>query len=81
MNIECGTDTLEELASAFRFNDAVLRHMFITRKEAVTEPSPLAKRPEERRERSAREEDDAAKPADEGDTEDESEDASAADSA
>jgi small subunit ribosomal protein S6 len=81
MNIECGTDTLEELASAFRFNDAVLRHMFITRKEAVTEPSPLAKRPEERRERSAREEDDAAKPEDEGDTENESEDAGVADSA
>jgi len=55
MNIECGTDTLEELASAFRFNDAVLRHMFITRKEAITEPSPLMKRPEERRERSTRE--------------------------
>jgi small subunit ribosomal protein S6 len=81
MNIECGTDTLEELASAFRFNDAVLRHMFITRKEAVTEPSPLAKRPEERRERSAREEDDGEKPADEGDKETESEDAGAADSA
>jgi small subunit ribosomal protein S6 len=81
MNIECGTDTLEELASAFRFNDAVLRHMFITRKEAVTEPSPLAKRPEERRERSTREEGDAAKPADEGDKEKESEDAGAADSA
>jgi small subunit ribosomal protein S6 len=83
MNIECGTDTLEELASAFRFNDAVLRHMFITRKEAVTEPSPLVKRPEERRERSAREDSDAAKPADEGDEEKEkeSEDASAEDNA
>jgi small subunit ribosomal protein S6 len=67
MNIECGTDTLEELASSFRFNDAVLRHMFINRKEAVTEPSPLMKKPEERRERSAREDDDAAEPAEEED--------------
>jgi small subunit ribosomal protein S6 len=83
MNIECGTDTLEELASAFRFNDAVLRHMFITRKEAITEPSPLVKRPEERRERSAREDDEAAEPAEEkeDDEETESEDAGAEDSA
>ena len=76
MNIECGTDTLEELASAFRFNDAVLRHMFINRKEAVTEPSPLMKKPEERRERSAREDDDSAESAeDEEETEAETEDA------
>jgi small subunit ribosomal protein S6 len=67
MNIECGTDTLEELASAFRFNDAVLRHMFINRQEAITEPSPLMKKPEERRERSAREEDEAAESAEEED--------------
>jgi small subunit ribosomal protein S6 len=59
MNIECGTDTLEELASAFRFNDAVLRHMFINRNAAITEASPLMKKPDERRERSAREDDDA----------------------
>ncbi len=81
MNIECGTDTLEELTSAFRFNDAVLRHMLITRKEAVTEPSPLMKRPEERRERSAREDGDATELAEEGNEETESEDAGAEDSA
>ena len=76
MNIECGTDTLEELTSAFRFNDAVLRHMSINRKEAVTEPSPLMKKPEERRERSAREDDDSAESAeDEEETEAETEDA------
>jgi len=68
MNIECNTDTLDELASAFRFNDAVLRNMFIHRKDAVTEPSPLMKKPEERRERSAREDlDDSAEMADEED--------------
>jgi small subunit ribosomal protein S6 len=48
MNIECGTDTLDELTNAFRFNDAVLRNMVITRKEAVTEPSHLAKRSDEK---------------------------------
>jgi small subunit ribosomal protein S6 len=51
MNIECSTSVLEELNSAFRFNDAVLRSVVISRKEAVTEPSLLAKRPEEKRER------------------------------
>ena len=65
MNIECGTDTLEELSSAFRFNDAVLRHMFINRNEAITEASPLMKKPEERRERSAREEDESPESAEE----------------
>jgi len=49
MNFECGTDELEELGSAFRFNDAVLRNMVISRKEAVTEPSLLVKRVEEKR--------------------------------
>ncbi|MGB5179944.1 MAG: 30S ribosomal protein S6 [Gammaproteobacteria bacterium] len=53
MNIECGTGALEEINSAFRFNDAVIRSMVISRKEAITEPSLLVKRPEERREREA----------------------------
>ena len=43
MNIECGTEELEELESAFRFNDAVLRNLVMRRKDAVTETSPLAK--------------------------------------
>jgi small subunit ribosomal protein S6 len=41
MNIECGAEALEELKSAFRFNDAVLRHLIISRKKAVTGPSPM----------------------------------------
>jgi small subunit ribosomal protein S6 len=51
MNIECSTTVLDELNSAFRFNDAVLRSVVMSRKEAVTETSLLAKRPEEKRER------------------------------
>lgn len=43
MNIEVGKPTLNELASAFRFNDAVIRNLVVHREEAVTEPSPLAK--------------------------------------
>ena len=36
MNIEVDDQTLKELESAFRFNDAVIRNMIIRRKEAVT---------------------------------------------
>ena len=43
MNIECGNDALKELETAFRFNDAVLRHLTIRRDDAVTERSLLAK--------------------------------------
>ncbi len=47
MNIECDQETLAELEHAFRFNDAVLRHLIINRTDAVTEPSPMmrAERP------------------------------------
>ncbi|MEW5790297.1 MAG: 30S ribosomal protein S6 [Pseudomonadota bacterium] len=43
MNIECDHPTLQELEHAFRFNDAVLRHLVVKREEAVTTPSPLAR--------------------------------------
>lgn len=42
MNIECDQTTLEELESAFRFNDAILRSLTLAMKEAVTEPSKIA---------------------------------------
>ena len=48
MNIECGTEELAELESAFRFNDAVLRNLIISRKDAVTDPSLLIKRGDDR---------------------------------
>jgi len=50
MNIECGQETLDELTSAFRFNDAVIRNLVIARDEAVTEPSPLVKSKDDREE-------------------------------
>lgn len=48
MNIECDQETLDELESAFRFNDAVLRHMTLKRNTADIEPSPLMKKEDER---------------------------------
>ena len=47
MNIECGSEVLEELQHAFRFNDAVLRNLIVRRERAVTEASPLARSAEE----------------------------------
>ncbi|GAB5605663.1 30S ribosomal protein S6 [Sideroxyarcus sp. TK5] len=43
MNIECDQETLDELEHAFRFNDAVLRHLTIKTKVAVTAPSVMMK--------------------------------------
>jgi small subunit ribosomal protein S6 len=43
MNIEIGQATLEELEHAFKFNDAVLRHLTVSMKEAVTTPSAMMK--------------------------------------
>jgi small subunit ribosomal protein S6 len=55
MNVECNQETLEELTSAFRFNDAVIRNLIIHRDDPVTEPSPLAKSKDERDSRGGRE--------------------------
>ena len=43
MNIETTPAVIEELETAFRFNDAVLRHLTIQTKHAVTEPSAMMK--------------------------------------
>ena len=51
MNIECNAPVLTELTSAFRFNDAVLRHLVISRDKAIVEPSIMAKAKDEQEER------------------------------
>jgi small subunit ribosomal protein S6 len=43
MNIECDGETLTELEHSFKFNDAVLRHLIVKMKAAVTAPSPMMK--------------------------------------
>ena len=48
MNIECDNDTLAELEGAFKFNDAVLRHLTIRRQDAVVEQSEMLKAKEEK---------------------------------
>jgi small subunit ribosomal protein S6 len=42
LNVECEQGPLEEIKGAFRFNDAVLRHLVIARDKAITEASPMA---------------------------------------
>ena len=65
MNVECDQKALNELTGAFRFSDAVLRHLVVNFDEAITEPSPMAKADEEessgdrpRRDRAPRGDDD-----------------------
>jgi small subunit ribosomal protein S6 len=43
MNIECDNETLAELETGFKFNDAVLRHLTVKMKKAETTPSPMMK--------------------------------------
>ena len=43
MNIECDGETLSEIETSFKFNDAVLRHLTVRTKRAETAPSPIMK--------------------------------------
>ena len=43
INIECGQEALVELETGFRFNDAVLRHLTVSRDKAETAPSFMMK--------------------------------------
>ncbi|ALS99223.1 30S ribosomal protein S6 [Lacimicrobium alkaliphilum] len=54
INAEASAEAIEELETAFRFNDIVLRNLIMRTKTADTEPSPMAK--EERRETGGRDE-------------------------
>jgi len=60
LNIECGKEILEELNTAFRFNDAVIRNLIMSKKHADTEDSPIMKQERESRERKDR--DDTPRP-------------------
>ncbi len=43
INIECGPVVLAELETGFRFNDAVLRHLTVSKAQAETGPSVMMK--------------------------------------
>jgi len=48
MNLESNKDVIDEISEAFRFNDAVIRHLIIKQKQAITEPSPMLKNKDEK---------------------------------
>lgn len=50
LNVEAPQSAIDELATNFRFNDAVIRHFIMRMKHAVTEVSPIIKMKDERRE-------------------------------
>jgi small subunit ribosomal protein S6 len=52
LNIECDAASLKALEEAFRFNDAVLRHLIVRRETPITAVSPLMR---DRQEKDARE--------------------------
>ncbi len=51
MNVECSTEVMKEIESAFRFNDAVIRNLILSTKTVVTDPSPMAKSKDDRDDR------------------------------
>ena len=61
MNIECDQDVLDEIESAFRFNDAVIRSLVMKCDDAITDMSPLAKAKEEADKAPAPRRDDSSK--------------------
>lgn len=56
LNIECSQEVIDEIVDAFRFNDAILRHMVLGRKEAETGDSPLKKEEDEKKDKKVTEE-------------------------
>jgi small subunit ribosomal protein S6 len=57
LNVEAPQSVIDELETNFRFNDAVLRNLIMRTNTAVTEPSPMAKVRDERRDRAPRDSD------------------------
>ena len=53
LNIECSKETLAELETGFRFNDAVLRHLTVAREAAITTPSVMMKNSDKEERRQA----------------------------
>ena len=49
LNIECNQEALEEIRNAFKFNDAIIRHLITVQKQAITTESVLMKKEKESR--------------------------------
>jgi len=53
MNITCDLKTLEEVESSFRYNDAIIRDLILSKKSIITEPSPMMNQPQTEDEKKA----------------------------
>lgn len=74
LNIECDQEVLEEINTAFRFNDAVIRNMILGRKGPVSGDSPIMKLERESRERKDRDDQSSSSSSRADDAEDSDED-------
>ena len=54
MNVEASQQAMDDLATTFRYNDAVIRNLVIRRDDPVTEESFIMKAEKENRERKSR---------------------------
>lgn len=44
LNIECDQVALDELKNLFKFNDAIIRHLILSKKESITGESPMTRK-------------------------------------
>ena len=49
LNVECNQDALDELKNSIKFNDAILRHLILNRKAAITSDSVMVRKDKETR--------------------------------
>lgn len=60
LNIECTKETLAEIETGFKFNDAVLRHLTVSRPKADITPSVMMKAVEKEESRKSAHQQEAA---------------------
>jgi small subunit ribosomal protein S6 len=49
LNVECNLESLDEIKNAFKFNDAIIRHLITVQTQAITSESVLMKKEKESR--------------------------------
>ena len=60
LNMECTKETLAEIETGFKFNDAVLRHLTVSKDKAETTPSVMMKAVEKEESRKSSHQQEAA---------------------
>jgi len=60
LNVECTKETLAEIETGFKFNDAVLRHLTVSKAKAETTPSVMMKAVEKEESRKSAHQQEAA---------------------